>query len=91
MIGFASDRDRAARWASRGELTELHATGPTRGRIALGEHNGKLIAAERRVSVLGVGPAQEKARRASIITRPMIEMLHTTVRTTGMPTRYSGR
>jgi type IV secretion system protein VirD4 len=52
------DRDRAARWASRGELAELHTTGPTRGRIALGEHNGKLIAAERRVSVLGVGPAQ---------------------------------
>jgi type IV secretion system protein VirD4 len=64
LIGLLSrhmhrrDRDRAARWASRGELAELHTTGPTRGRIALGEHNGKLIAAERRVSVLGVGPAQ---------------------------------
>jgi type IV secretion system protein VirD4 len=50
--------DRAARWASRSELSELHTREPEPGRITLGEHNGRLIAAESRVSVLGVGPAQ---------------------------------
>src|ERR1700730_3891222 len=49
---------RAARWASRDELAELHVRRPLPGRITLGEHQGALIAAERRVSVLGVGPAQ---------------------------------
>jgi len=52
------DRDRAARWASHGELGELHARNPLAGRITLGEHHGTLIVAECRVSVLGVGPAQ---------------------------------
>jgi type IV secretion system protein VirD4 len=52
------DRGRAARWASRDELVDLHARRPQAGRITLGEHQGKLVAAEPRVSVLGVGPAQ---------------------------------
>ncbi len=52
------DRGRAARWASRDELAGLHARRPQAGRITLGEHQGKLVAAEPRVSVLGVGPAQ---------------------------------
>jgi type IV secretion system protein VirD4 len=52
------ERGRAARWASRGELAELHTQTPQPGRISLGEHQGRLIAAEARVSVLGVGPAQ---------------------------------
>jgi type IV secretion system protein VirD4 len=49
---------RAAHWASHDELADLHARRPQAGRITLGEHQGKLVAAERRVSVLGVGPAQ---------------------------------
>jgi type IV secretion system protein VirD4 len=52
------DVGRAARWASRTELAELHVRGAQAGRITLGEHHGKLIAAEPRASVLGVGPAQ---------------------------------
>jgi type IV secretion system protein VirD4 len=52
------DVGRAARWASRDELADVHVRGPQAGRITLGEHHGKLVAAERRVSVLGVGPAQ---------------------------------
>ena len=52
------DQGRAARWASRDELADLHARRPQAGRITLGEHQGKLVAAEPRVSVLGVGPAQ---------------------------------
>ena len=53
------DRDRSAQWASRYELADLHATQPAQaGRITLGQHDGRLIAAERRASVLCVGPAQ---------------------------------
>src|ERR1035441_7532356 len=52
------DRGRAARWAARDELADLHVRRPQPGRITLGEHQGKLVAAEPRVSVLGVGPAQ---------------------------------
>jgi type IV secretion system protein VirD4 len=52
------DRDRAAQWASRDELAELHTPQPQAGRITLGQHDGRLIAAERRASVLCVGPAQ---------------------------------
>jgi type IV secretion system protein VirD4 len=52
------DVGRAARWASHDELADLHARRSQAGRITLGEHHGTLIAAERRVSVLGVGPAQ---------------------------------
>jgi type IV secretion system protein VirD4 len=52
------DRGRAARWASHDELADLRVRGPHAGRITLGEHQGKLVAAQRRVSVLGVGPAQ---------------------------------
>ena len=51
-------RDRAARFAGRDELSELHAPAAQAGRITLGEHDGRLIAAERRASVLCVGPAQ---------------------------------
>ena len=52
------DGDRAARWASRGELADLREVRPQPGRITLGTRDGALIAAERRVSVLAVGPAQ---------------------------------
>jgi type IV secretion system protein VirD4 len=52
------DSDRAAQWASRDELAELHTPAPERGRITLGRHGGRLIAAEDRASVLCVGPAQ---------------------------------
>jgi type IV secretion system protein VirD4 len=52
------DRDRAASWATGGQLAELRVPAAQRGRVTLGRHGGRLIAAERRVSVLVVGPAQ---------------------------------
>jgi len=52
------DSDRAAQWADRDELAELHTPSPQPGRITLGHHDGRLIAAERRASVLCVGPSQ---------------------------------
>ncbi len=63
-IAFASrhlarrDRERAASWATGGQLAELRASAAQPGRVTLGRHAGKLIAAERRASVLVVGPAQ---------------------------------
>jgi type IV secretion system protein VirD4 len=51
-------RDRGARWASRADLADLRTARPQAGRITLGARDGKLIAAEPRASVLGVGPAQ---------------------------------
>ena len=44
--------------ARRGEPRDLRAPAAQAGRITLGEHDGRLIAAERRASVLCVGPAQ---------------------------------
>jgi type IV secretion system protein VirD4 len=52
------ERERAASWATGGQLAELRVPAATAGRVTLGEHAGKLIAAERRASVLVVGPAQ---------------------------------
>jgi type IV secretion system protein VirD4 len=49
---------RAARFAGRSELASLRVRAPTAGRVTLGSHGRRLIAAEPRVSVLGVGPAQ---------------------------------
>jgi len=49
---------RAAQWATRGELTTLQVSRAAAGRITLGMHRRRLVAAEPRVSVLGVGPAQ---------------------------------
>jgi type IV secretion system protein VirD4 len=60
-------RDRAARFASSSELSDLHATAAQAGRITLGEHDGRLIAAERRASVLCVGPAQSGKTTGLII------------------------
>jgi type IV secretion system protein VirD4 len=66
------DRGRAARWASRHDLAELHAPGPQAGRITLGEHHGRLIVAEPRVSVLGVGPAQS-GKSTGLIVPALLE------------------
>lgn len=49
---------RAARFATRGDLAQLHVTQPTPGRVTLGVHRKRLLAAEPRASVLVVGPSQ---------------------------------
>jgi type IV secretion system protein VirD4 len=54
----AAPRKRAARWATRGDLTDLRVRRPEPGRITLGHHGRALIAAEERVSVMVVGPTQ---------------------------------
>jgi type IV secretion system protein VirD4 len=51
-------RQRAARWARPGELSELRVRRAQTCRITLGRHRGALIAAEERASVIVVGPSQ---------------------------------
>lgn len=58
---------RAARFAGRGELTELRVCQPQPGRVTLGLHHRKLIAAEQRASVLVVGPSQAGKTRGLVV------------------------
>jgi type IV secretion system protein VirD4 len=61
LIAWRRGRSRrvdAARFASRGDLAELHVRRPERGRVTLGVHHRALIASEPRVSVMVVGPSQ---------------------------------
>jgi type IV secretion system protein VirD4 len=51
-------RSRAARWARRDDLKALHIRHPRPGRVTLGIHHRKTIAAEERASVMVIGPSQ---------------------------------
>jgi type IV secretion system protein VirD4 len=51
-------RSRAARFASGRDLKELRVPAPLPGRVTLGTHRGKLVAAQTRASVLVLGPSQ---------------------------------
>jgi len=51
-------RTRAARFASRGDLSALQVRGPEAGRVTLGVHHRRLIACEARASVMVLGPSQ---------------------------------
>ncbi|MFN8123805.1 MAG: type IV secretory system conjugative DNA transfer family protein [Thermoleophilia bacterium] len=51
-------RGRGARFARAADLRGLRVTGPTRGRVILGRHARRLVAAEERHSVLIIGPTQ---------------------------------
>jgi type IV secretion system protein VirD4 len=59
--------ERAARFASRGELSELGVKRTERGRVTLGVHRGRLIAADARASVLVMGPSQAGKTRGLVI------------------------
>jgi type IV secretion system protein VirD4 len=48
----------AAEWASGRELAPLRVPSPQPGRLTLGRHRGKLLAAEERQSVIVFGPTQ---------------------------------
>ena len=56
--GGHARRRRGARWARRGDLRELRVRRPERGRVILGRHEGALVAAEPRASVMVIAPAQ---------------------------------
>lgn len=52
------NRARAASFASRRELKDLHIRNTMAGRVTLGIHHGRLAAAEPRASVVTIGPSQ---------------------------------
>jgi len=63
MVGAAAFARRrrgpsGARFARSSDLRGLHVAGPTRGRVTLGRHARRLVAAEDRHSVLVIGPTQ---------------------------------
>ncbi len=58
---------RAAHFAARGELGELTVRRSQPGRVTLGVHHRKLIAAEERASILLVGPSQAGKTRGLVV------------------------
>ena len=48
----------SAAWATGRDVRELCVRGPERGRLVLGRHDGRLLAAEPRASVMVIAPAQ---------------------------------
>ena len=56
--GGARRRPQAARWARRRDLRALQVPSPQPGRVTLGRAGRRLIAAERRASVIVVAPTQ---------------------------------
>lgn len=50
-------RVQGARWASKRDLRELRVNGPQPGRLTLGRHGRRLVAAEDRASVVVFGPS----------------------------------
>ena len=75
LIAWASRRPtraRAARFASRGELSELRVRGPQAGRVTLGIHHGDAIASEARASVMVVGPSQS-GKTSGLVVPALLE------------------
>jgi type IV secretion system protein VirD4 len=58
LLGRHSRAAGSARWANAHELRSLIVRRPTRGRVTLGRHHGRLVAAEARQSVIVVAPTQ---------------------------------
>jgi type IV secretion system protein VirD4 len=72
LVAWASRRGsrtraRAARFASRGELSELQVRHPEPGRIILGVHHRGMIAAEARASTMVIGPSQSGKTRGLVV------------------------
>jgi type IV secretion system protein VirD4 len=57
-LGSGGDDETAAAWATRRQLRPLLVNQPTPGRLTLGRHGRKLVAAEPRQSVAVIGPTQ---------------------------------
>lgn len=55
--GAKQRRVQGARWASKRDLRELRVSGPQPGRLTLGRHGRRLLAAEDRASVVVFGPS----------------------------------
>ncbi|GAC1540534.1 MAG: hypothetical protein NVS3B12_27540 [Acidimicrobiales bacterium] len=58
LLRPAPERDATGRWALRRDLALLRVDAPTGGRLTLGHSGRRLLAAERRASVIVLGPSQ---------------------------------
>jgi type IV secretion system protein VirD4 len=66
-------RFQGARWARARDLRELRVKGPEPGRLTLGRHRGRLIAAEERASVLIVGPSTISMKTSGLAIPALLE------------------
>jgi type IV secretion system protein VirD4 len=66
-------RIEAARWARRRDLRDLYVSGPQRGRLILGRHGRRLLAAEERASVLVVGPSTISMKTSGLAIPAVLE------------------
>jgi len=66
-------RVQGARWARRRDLRDLRVDAPKRGRVTLGHHGRRLIAAEERASVLIVGPTTISLKTAGLAIPALLE------------------
>jgi type IV secretion system protein VirD4 len=65
-------RTRAARFASRGDLSQLRIHNPEPGRVTLGIHHRAIIASEPRASVMVIGPSQS-GKTTGIVVPAILE------------------
>jgi type IV secretion system protein VirD4 len=70
--GRRPTRTRAARFASRGDLSALRVRRPEPGRVTLGVHHRAMIACEPRASVMIVGPSQS-GKTTGIVVPAVLE------------------
>ena len=84
----------AARFASRRELSALRVRRPQPGRVTLGVHGGRLVAAEPRASVLVVGPSQS-GKTTGVVVPALLEwqgpVLSTSIKSDVVKDTYAAR
>jgi type IV secretion system protein VirD4 len=87
-------RQRAARFASRRELSGLRIREAVAGRVTLGVHRGRTIAAEPRASVLVVGPSQS-GKTTGVVVPALLEwdgpVLSTSIKSDVVHDTYAAR
>jgi len=71
--GGRSKRPEGARWASKRDLRSLEVEGPQPGRLVLGRHGRRLIAAEDRSSVVVVGPSTVSLKTTGFAIPALLE------------------
>ena len=65
-------RARSASFAGRRELTDLHVEATEPGRVTLGSHERRLLAAEPRASVMVIGPSQS-GKTSGLVVPALLE------------------
>jgi type IV secretion system protein VirD4 len=93
-VGDRAARNRAARFASRGELSALRVRRAMPGRVTLGLHRGRMVAAEPRASVLVVGPSQS-GKTTGVVVPALLEwsgpVLSTSIKSDVVHDTYAAR